>query len=92
LKAPDAIIDTRSLAPATPVTYVYTLPRRSGRVTVSARLLFRAFPPYLIRAFAAYEAGQAARGARPSGPLVTAAALERLDIVELARAEARSVD
>jgi hypothetical protein len=90
LKAPDAIIDTRSLAPATPVTYVYALPLRAPRVRVTARLLFRAFPPYLLRAFAAYEAAQAARGARPGGPLITRAALERLDIVELARVEAAS--
>jgi hypothetical protein len=89
LKAPDAIIDTRSLLPATPVTYVYALPLGNRGVRVEARLLFRAFPPYLVRAFAAYEAAQAARGARPSGPLVTTAALERLDIVELGRAEAR---
>lgn len=88
LKAPDAIIDTRSLAPATPVTYVYELGLASARVEVTARLLFRAFPPYLIRAFAAYEANMAARGARPGGPLVTERALERLEIVELARAEA----
>jgi len=88
IKAPDAIIDTRSLAPATPVTYVYALELASSRVSVTARLLFRAFPPYLIRAFAAYEANMAARGARPGGPLVTEAALERLEVVELARAEA----
>ncbi|HTQ07897.1 MAG TPA: hypothetical protein VMI54_28790 [Polyangiaceae bacterium] len=87
IKAPDAIIDTRSLAPATPVTYVYELALPSSRVAVTARLLFRAFPPYLIRAFAAYEAAMAARGARPGGPLVTEAALDRLEIVELARAE-----
>lgn len=88
LKAPDAIIDTRSLVPTTPVTYVYALPLGDRSVRVTARLLFRAFPPYLLRAFAAYEAAQAARGARPNGPLVTTAALERLDIVELGRAEA----
>jgi len=87
LKAPDAIIDTRSLSPAAPVTYVYALPIRAGELHVTARLLFRAFPPYLIRAFAAYEAAQVARGARQGGPLVSLAALERLDIVELARAE-----
>ena len=89
LKAPDAILDTRSLAPATPVTYVYTLPLRAAGLHVTARLLFRAFPPYLLRAFASYEAAQVARGARPGGPLVTPAALDRLDIVELARAEAQ---
>jgi hypothetical protein len=87
LKAPDAIIDKRSLAPATPVTYVYTLPLRAAELHVTARLLFRAFPPYLLRAFASYEAAQFARGARQGGPLVTPAALDRLDIVELARTE-----
>jgi hypothetical protein len=56
---------------------------------VEARLLFRAFPPYLIRAFAAYEAARDARGERPSGPQVDLAMLHRLDVVELARAEAR---
>lgn len=89
-KAPDAIIDTRSLLPATPVTYVYALSLKATRLRVTARLLFRAFPPYLVRAFADYEAAQAARGARPNGPLVTRAALERLDVVELARVEATS--
>jgi hypothetical protein len=89
-KAPDAIIDTRSLAPDSPVTYVYEL-RDSpfGAVTVSARLLFRAFPPYLVRAFAAYEREQEARGKRPRGPLVTDRMLERIDVVEIARAERR---
>jgi hypothetical protein len=89
LKAPDAIIDTRSLPPATPVTYVYELELPADRVSVSARLLFRAYPPYLIRAFAAYEAAMAARGARARGPLVTEAALGRLELVELARVEGR---
>jgi hypothetical protein len=88
LKAPDAIIDTRSLPPATPVTYVYDLVLDATRVHVTARLLFRAFPPYLLRSFAAYEAAMSARGARANGPLVTPAALERLEIVELGRAEA----
>lgn len=88
VKAPDAIIDTRSLAPDAPVTYVYALPLRARELHVTARLLFRAFPPYLLRAFAAYEAARAARGVRPEGPLVTPSALERLEIVELARAEA----
>jgi hypothetical protein len=89
VKAPDAIIDTRSLAPDTPVTYVYALPLRGPGLHVTARLLFRPFPPYLLRAFAAYETARARRGARPGGPLVTLDALERLDIVELARAEVR---
>jgi hypothetical protein len=89
VKAPDAIIDTRSLAPDTPVTYVYALPLRGRELHVTARLLFRAFPPYLLRAFAAYEAARVRGGARKGGPLVTLDALERLDVVELARAQAR---
>ncbi|HVR19229.1 MAG TPA: hypothetical protein VMS65_06030, partial [Polyangiaceae bacterium] len=89
LKAPDAIIDTRSLAPESPVTYVYELSAPSGAVSVEARLLFRAFPPYLVRAFADYERERTRRGARPGGPLVTERALERIDVVELARVERR---
>lgn len=90
VKGPDAIIDTRSLAPRTPVTYTYELPVSGTRAPfrIEAELLFRAFPPYLIRAFADYEARQAARGLRPSGPLITDAALERLDVVELRRVRA----
>ena len=56
---------------------------------VEARLLFRAFPPYLVRAFAAYERERESRGERPRGPLVTEQALERIDVVELAHAERR---
>ena len=90
-KAPDAIVDTRSAPPGVPLRYVYSLPGGGapGPIRVEARLLFRAFPPYLVRAFAAYEAARAARGERPSGPQVDRAMLGRLDIVELARAEAR---
>ena len=85
-KAPDAIIDTRSLPSKIPVRYTYVLPAR-GRApfTIRARLLFRAFPPFLIRAFANYEAEQARRGLRPSGPSVTLDMLQRLDIIELRR-------
>ncbi len=90
VKAPDAIIDTRSLPPRTPVTYTYELPASgfAAPFHVEAELLFRAFPPYLIRAFASYEAHQAALGLRPSGPLITDAALERLEVVELRRVDA----
>jgi hypothetical protein len=86
-KAPDAIIDTRSLPFGVPTTYVYELPTRgrAGPFRVEARLLFRAFPPYLIRAFADYERKQAAAGRRPSGALITESALERIEVVELAR-------
>jgi hypothetical protein len=90
VKGPDAIIDTRSVPPGVPIRYTYELPtgQRRGPLRAEARLLFRAFPPFLIRAFAAYEREQARRGLRPTGPLVTDAMLERLEIVELARVEA----
>jgi hypothetical protein len=87
VKGPDAIIDTRSLPPRTPIRYTYDLPTggRRGPFQVEARLLFRAFPPFLVKAFAAYEREQARRGLRPSGPLVTEDMLSRLEVVELAR-------
>jgi eukaryotic-like serine/threonine-protein kinase len=90
VKGPDAIIDTRSAPPNVPIRYTYDLPTngRTGPFKVEARLLFRAFPPFLIRAFADYEREQARRGLRQSGPLVTDAMLRRLDVVELARVEA----
>jgi len=87
-KGPDAIVDTRSLPPRTPARYVYDL-AATGAVapfTVEATLEFRAFPPYLLRAFIDYEANQARAGLRPSGPLVDRAVLERLDIVHVATA------
>lgn len=89
-KGPDAIIDTRSLSPKVPVTYVYELPSRglARPITAEARLLFRAFPPYLVRAFADYERRQAEAGKRPSGPLITDSALERIEVIELGRARA----
>jgi hypothetical protein len=85
LKAPDAIIDTRSLAPERPVHYTYQVPlgNSQGPYQVEARLLFRAFPPFLLRAFIDYERRQATRGLRPEGPLIGEASLERLEIVEL---------
>lgn len=88
-KGPDAIIDRRSAAPNVPLRYTYELSVGGARgpLHVRARLLFRAFPPFLVRAFADYEAKQAARGKRPSGPLVTHDMLERLDVVELHRIE-----
>lgn len=86
-KAPDAIIDTRSAPPGQPLEFTYDLDvgRERGPIQVEARLLFRAFPPFLIRAFADYEAKLAAAGQRPSGPLVTHAMLDRLEVVELHR-------
>ena len=89
VRAPDAIIDTRSAAPGVPVTYTYVLPipGREGPFRVSARLMFRAFPPYLVRAFASYERAQARAGRRPSGTQVDERMLRRDDPVELGRAE-----
>ncbi len=86
-KAADAIIDTRSAAPGRPLRFTYDLDAGSSRgpVEIEARLLFRAFPPFLVRAFADYEAQMDARGLRPSGPLVTRAMLERLEVIELHR-------
>jgi hypothetical protein len=90
-RAPDAIVDTRSAPPGVPLEYRYEIDARAFRAPfhVDARLWFRAFPPYLVRAFATYEARMAARGARPSGPQVDESMLRRVDLVELARVEAR---
>ena len=89
-KGPDAIIDTRSVPPGVPIRYTYDLPvsGRRGPFQIEARLMFRSFPPFLVRAFAAYEREQARRGKRPSGPLVTDDMLRRLEVVEIARASA----
>jgi hypothetical protein len=85
-KGPDAIIDSRSAPPGVPIVYTYELPALGrGPFVVEARLLFRAFPPFLVRAFADYEAQQASRGLRPSGPLVTPDMLDRLEVIELHR-------
>ena len=67
-KAPDAILDTRSVPPGVPIRYTYELDdgRPSGPVRRSqARLRFRPFPPFLLRAFADYEARKASAGAPP---------------------------
>jgi hypothetical protein len=87
VKAPDAIIDSRSLPPGEPVRHVYQLEvAGAGPYTVEARLLFRAFPPYLLRAFIDHERAQERRGKRPGGPLIDDRALDRLEVIELARA------
>jgi hypothetical protein len=39
-----------------------------------------------LRAFIEYERLQDSRGKRPSGPLIDARAVERLDVVEVRRA------
>ncbi len=90
LKGPDAIIDTRSLVPGAPVTFTYALDPggRRGPFKIEARLLFRAFPPFLVKGFIDYEREQARKGLRPSGPLVTDDMLKRLEVVEVARAGA----
>jgi hypothetical protein len=83
-KGPDSIIDSRSAPPGVTLRYTYELPAvGAGPFVVDARLMFRAFPPFLVRAFADYEALQAARGLRPSGALVTHDMLDRLDVIEL---------
>lgn len=89
VRGPDAIVDSRSAPPGVERRYTYELGvgRAPGPFRVEARLLFRAFPPFLVRAFADYEARQAARGRRPSGPLVERSMLERLEVVEIARRE-----
>jgi hypothetical protein len=89
LKAPDAIVDTRSAPPGVPLTYTYALETlgHPPPFTVRARLLFRAFPPYLVRAFAAYEREQAREGRRPGGAQVDEKMLRRDDPVELARVD-----
>jgi len=88
IKAADAIVDTRSLPPGRPVRYTYVLPARGARppFVIEARLLFRAFPPFLLRAFAEYEQEQDRLGRRPSGPSLESNVLSRLEIVEIAKA------
>jgi hypothetical protein len=90
VRGPDAIIDTRSAPPGVPVRYTFDLPTagRRGPFAVEARLLFRAFPPFLVKAFAAYEREQARRGLRLSGALVGEDMLGRLEVVELGRERA----
>lgn len=87
VSGPDAIIDTRSAPPGVPLRYTYVLDTDGAKApyTIEARLMFRAFPPFLVRAFADYEALQAKKGLRPSGPLVTHDMLQRLEAVELHR-------
>ncbi|HEY4121681.1 MAG TPA: hypothetical protein VGM56_27635 [Byssovorax sp.] len=89
-KGPDAILDTRSMPPGVPLRYTYELATNGARgpFHAEAELLFRAFPPFLIKAFAVYEREQARRGLRPSGPLVTESMLSRLEVVHVARASA----
>jgi hypothetical protein len=91
-KAPDAIIDTRSAAPNVPLRYTYEIDvgRHSPPFQVDARLRFRSFPPFLIKAFADYEAKKNGARLRPSGAQVTRDMLRRLEVVDLADAHART--
>jgi hypothetical protein len=86
-KAPDAIVDTRSLPPGVPVQYAYVVgvKGRRGPFQVRAALHFRAFPPFLVRAFADYEARMVRQGKRRDGALITTDALSHLEIVDLAK-------
>ncbi len=90
-KAPDAIIDTRSAPPGVVLRYTYELDASgfAPPYRVEARLRFRPFPPFLLRAFAEYEARQASSGLRPSGPQLTASMFERNAPIDLAELEAR---
>jgi eukaryotic-like serine/threonine-protein kinase len=90
VRGPDAIIDTRSATAGVPLRYTYELSTVgfTAPFEIDARLMFRAFPPFLVRGFADYEAQQAEAGLRPSGPLVTHDMLERLEAVELHRRHA----
>jgi eukaryotic-like serine/threonine-protein kinase len=90
-KAPDAIIDTRSAPPGVVLTYTYDLDAGAHPppFEVDARLRFRSFPPYLLRAFAAYEARKAAQGLRPSGAQVTLDMLRRVEVTDVGDAHAR---
>ncbi|HEX4512594.1 MAG TPA: hypothetical protein VH054_03635 [Polyangiaceae bacterium] len=90
LRAPDAIIDTRSAAPGVPVTYTYVIDpgAHAAPFHVHATLHFRAFPPFLLRAFADYESRMASGGLRPSGAQVTTEMVSRLEVIDLATATA----
>jgi hypothetical protein len=85
-KAPDAIIDTRSAPPGAELRYTYEIPTagHAGPFKVDAKLRFRPFPPFLLRAFADYESRKASQGLRPSGPQVTPAMFRRNAPIDLA--------
>ena len=89
LRAPDAIIDTRSAPPGVPLRYTYALNNVGQRplpLRAEARLRFRAFPPFLLRAFVAYERGRAARGDRRAGPQMDEGMVKKLEIIDIANA------
>lgn len=86
-KGPDAILDTQSMPPNVPLRYTFEISAAGRRLPLRAEasLLFRAFPPFLIKGFAGYEREMARLGQRPSGPLVNESMLKRLEVVELAK-------
>ncbi len=88
-KAHDGLIADRVLRPFRPVTYLHEISAggMQSPFTVRARLRFRAFPPFLIRAFAGYEEAQLRRGRRARA-LVTPEMLDRLDVVDVRSATA----
>lgn len=90
-KAPDAIIDTRSAPPGTTLRYTYEIDAVGfvAPYKVGARLRFRPFPPFLLRAFADYEARKATLGLRPSGAQVTPKMFERNHPIDLAEVSAK---
>lgn len=90
-KAPDAILDQRSAPPGVVLRYTYEIDARGrpGPFTVKARLRFRPFPPFLLRAFADYEARKASQGLRPSGPQITASMFARNHPIDLADASTK---
>jgi hypothetical protein len=87
-KAPDAILDTRSVPPGPVIRYTYELETAGhpAPYVVRAKLRFRPFPPFLLRAFADYEARKAAAGLRPSGAQLTTSMLQRNHPIDLAEA------
>jgi eukaryotic-like serine/threonine-protein kinase len=89
-KAPDAILDTRSVPPGAQIRYTYEIETggHPGPYVVKAKLRFRPFPPFLLRAFADYEARKAGAGLRPSGAQLTAPMLRRNHPIDLAEASA----
>ena len=92
VKAPDAIVDLRSAPPNVPILYTYEVDAgaRQAPFHIEAKLRFRSFPPFLVKAFADYEARKDAARARPSGPQVVAAMLRRIDVVDLASVDLRT--
>ncbi len=89
-KAPDAILDTRSVPPGVQLRYTYEVETAGhpGPFVVRAKLRFRPFPPFLLRAFADYEARKASAGLRPSGAQLTTSMLRRNHPIDLAEASA----